>query len=219
MILPRVRTRRLEPGQILFGAGDPGDALYIVASGKVEILEGDRPIATLGDGETFGEMALLSCSSCTALARSAGDVELLEIGRKDFERLVAEDRVLARAVERLSHDRALNNLSAGTPGAASWATVASSSLERLSLREANKILAEGGHPRHHPWLLGHRLDLSRLGYLVADPDAGHVYRGHPRGGGKCRHAAPGWLACTDDLRPVVESSGGPARWQPPPATG
>ena len=86
-------------------------------------------------------------------------------------------------------------------------------------REANKILAEGGHPRHHPWLLGHRLDLSRLGYLVADPDAGHVYRGHPRGGGKCRHAAPGWLACTDDLRPVVESSGGPARWQPPPATG
>ena len=40
-ILPCVRTRRLGPGQILFSAGDPGDALYIVASGKVEILEGD----------------------------------------------------------------------------------------------------------------------------------------------------------------------------------
>ena len=78
-ILPCVRTRRLGPGQILFNTGDPGDALYIVASGKVEILEGDQPIASLGEGEAFGEMALLSGSSRTATARSAGDVELLEI--------------------------------------------------------------------------------------------------------------------------------------------
>ena len=60
-------------------------------------------------------MALLSGSSRTATARSASDVELLEIDRKDFARLVAEDQVLAQAVERLSHDRALNNLSAGAP--------------------------------------------------------------------------------------------------------
>ena len=165
-ILPCVRTRRLGPGQILFSAGDPGDALYIVASGKVEILKAnasdevpdDQPIASLGEGEAFGEMALLSGSSRTATARSAGAVELLEISRKDFERLVAGDRVLAQAVERLSHDRALNNLSAGTPGAASWATVASSSLERLTQREANKILAEGGHGSGLPIILGNVLD-------------------------------------------------------------
>ena len=155
-----MRTRRLGPGQILFRAGDPGDALYIVASGKVEILEGDQPIANLGEGEgeAFGEMALLSGSSRTATVRSASDVELLEIDRKDFERLIAGDQVLARAVERLSHERALNNLSAGTPGAASWATVASSSLERLSQREANKILAEGGHGSGIPIILGNILD-------------------------------------------------------------
>jgi len=153
-----VRTRRLEPGQILFSAGDPGDALYIVASGKVEILEGNLPIASLSEGEAFGEMALLGGGTRTATARAAGDVELLEIGRQDFERLIAGDQVLAQAVERLSHDRALNNLSAGTPGAASWATVASSSLERLSQREANKILAEGGHGSGIPIILGNVLD-------------------------------------------------------------
>jgi CRP-like cAMP-binding protein len=60
----RVRTRRLGPGQILFSAGD-------------QILEGDRPIASLGEGEAFGEMALLRGSSRTATAQSAGDVELL----------------------------------------------------------------------------------------------------------------------------------------------
>jgi CRP-like cAMP-binding protein len=165
-ILPYVRTRRLGPGQVLFNAGDPGDALYIVASGQIEILEAngydelppDQHIASLGAGEAFGEMALLSGSPRTATARSAGDVKLLEIGRTDFERLVAGDRVLARAVERLSHDRALDNLSAGTPGAASWAAVASSSLERLTRREADKILAEGGHGAGIPIVLGNVLD-------------------------------------------------------------
>jgi CRP-like cAMP-binding protein len=158
VVLPSVHTRRWGPGQILFSTGDPGDALYIVASGKVEILEGDQLIASLSEGEAFGEMALLSGSSRTATARSASDVELLEIGRTDFERLVAGDQVLARAVERLSHDRALNNLSAGTPGAASWAMVASSSLDRLTQREANKILAEGGHGSGLPIVLGNVLD-------------------------------------------------------------
>ena len=142
IILPSVRTRRLAAGQVLFNAGDPGDILYIVARGEIEILEAngsngvprDQPIASLREGEAFGEMALLSGSPRTATARSAGDVELLEIDRKDFERLVAEDQVLARAVEQLSHDRALNNLSAGTPGAASWAAIASRSLQRVTQR-------------------------------------------------------------------------------------
>jgi CRP-like cAMP-binding protein len=166
IILPSVRTRPLAAGQVLFNAGDPGDILYIVARGEIEILEAngsngvppDQPIASLREGEAFGEMALLSDSPRTATARSAGDVELLEIDRKDFERLVAEDQVLARAVEQLSHDWALNNLSAGTPGAASWAAIASSSLERVTQREANRLLTEGGHGSGIPIILGNVLD-------------------------------------------------------------
>lgn len=158
-LLHMVRTRTLEPGQVLFSAGDTGDALYIVASGEVEILEGDRPLATLGEGEAFGEMALLSGGPRTATVRAAGgEAELLEIDRDDFERLLAGDPVLARAVERLSHDRALTNLSAGTPGAANWATIASASLDRLTKREANKILAEGSQGAGLPIVLGNVLD-------------------------------------------------------------
>jgi zinc transporter ZupT len=157
-LLPVVQTRKLGPGQVLFSAGDPGDALYIVADGKVEILEGDRVLASLGEGEAFGEMALLSGGLRAATVRAAGEVELLEIGRDDFERMLAGDPVLARTVERLSHDRALTNLSAGTPGAANWAMLASSSLDRLSKREANKILEEGGHGAGLPIVLGNVLD-------------------------------------------------------------
>jgi Cyclic nucleotide-binding domain len=67
-ILPCIRDRHLKAGGILFKAGDPGDALYIVADGKVEVLPNGLPsaeahggaIAVLGEGHAFGEMSLLS---------------------------------------------------------------------------------------------------------------------------------------------------------------
>lgn len=50
-LLPAVQTRRLAAGEILFQAGDPGDALFIVAEGRVQIkAEAGSTIAELGDG-------------------------------------------------------------------------------------------------------------------------------------------------------------------------
>jgi hypothetical protein len=116
-LLPAVHTRRLAAGEVLFRAGDPGDALFIVAKGRIQIkAESGSSIAELADGETFGEMALLSGGARTATAVPLSDVELLEIDRADFDRMLANDGELARAVQRLSHDRALKNLSQGVPG-------------------------------------------------------------------------------------------------------
>jgi hypothetical protein len=169
-------------------------------------------------------MALLSGSPRTATARSTGDVELLEIDRKDFERLVAGDQVLARAVERLSHARALNNLSAGTPGAASWAAVANTSLERLTRREANRILAEGGHGSGIPIVLGNVLD-TIPGCLVI----GSTFHGFDTlsltlmlGSQRRRQAPPHCAGLA--FFPGRSSAFGrqfwwPARWQRPPAMG
>ena len=75
--LPCMRERKLKAGETLFKAGDPGDALYIVAHGKVEVLTNVLPgaeasgsaIAVLGKGHAFGEMSLLSGG--TAPPRSA----------------------------------------------------------------------------------------------------------------------------------------------------
>ena len=66
-ILPCVRRRRFEAGDVVFRAGDPADALFIVARGSVEVVA-DSPgadhqagaaIAELGPGTAFGEMGLL----------------------------------------------------------------------------------------------------------------------------------------------------------------
>jgi CRP-like cAMP-binding protein len=160
-ILHSVRDRALKLGEILFRAGDPGDALFIVAKGNVEVLKDGGldtdAIAVLGPGHAFGEMALLSGGARTATIRAAEDTQLLEIARDDFERLVAEDRQLAEAVTRISHQRAISNLSAGGTGAAVWAKVAAGSLD-LDRRETGKLLTEAAKGAGIAIVLGNILD-------------------------------------------------------------
>lgn len=158
-ILPCIRMRQLRAGETLFRAGDPGDALYIVSAGRVEVLDGSgRSIARLGEGHAFGEMALLTGSPRTATVRAVADTDLLAIDKADFERLVASDYQLADLIERLSHERAISNLSAGGVNPEIWAKVASHSLDRLTRNEAGKLLAEAGKGAGLAIVLGNVLD-------------------------------------------------------------
>jgi CRP-like cAMP-binding protein len=165
-ILPCIHGRRLKAGEILFRAGDPGDALYIVARGKVEVLTNGvscaeasgGAIAVLGEGHAFGEMSLLSGGPRTATIRAAEDTDLLEIGKHDFDKLVAADRQLANAVKRISHQRAISNLSAGGTDAALWARVASGSLDHLDRRETGKMLTEAAKGAGMAIVFGNILD-------------------------------------------------------------
>jgi CRP-like cAMP-binding protein len=162
-ILNCVGDRKLKAGEILFKAGDPGDALYIVALGKVEVLNGSSPdgqgapLAVLGQGHAFGEMSLLSGGPRTATIRAVEDTGLLVIAKADFERLVAGDRQLAEAVKRISHQRAISNLSAGGADAGIWAKVASRSLD-LDRQEAGKLLTETAKGAGMAIVLGNILD-------------------------------------------------------------
>jgi len=143
--VPCIHDRQLKAGEILFKAGDAGDALYIVARGKVEVLTDGSwgcAIAVLGAGHAFGEMSLLSGGRRTATIRANEDTDLLEIGKDDFDQLVAADRQLANAVKRISHQRAISNLSAGGTDAAPWTKVASESLDHLNRHETGKMLVE-----------------------------------------------------------------------------
>ena len=150
--------RHLPPfgaGDVIFRTGDPGDALYIVERGRVEVFAepnsdagstgaGANRIAELEPGNAFGEMALLSGQTRTATVRAIEDTGLLEIAKRDFERLIASDRLMARAVEHLSHERAITNLERHGTNPSTWAGVASSSLAHLSRSEAQKMLTEAG---------------------------------------------------------------------------
>lgn len=80
------------------------------------------------------------------------------IDQVDFEYLMKFDPQLARAVERLSHSRALTNLSVGGPQVERWVKLATAGLDRLSRYEADRLLEESGSGAGLAIVFGNILD-------------------------------------------------------------
>ena len=96
-----VQLRPLEKDTTIFHAGDPADAVYIIASGKVKIVitstDGrDFILTVLGAGQVFGEMALLESAPRSAAVITASQVQVLTIHRKDFHRLLGTAPSISR---------------------------------------------------------------------------------------------------------------------------
>ena len=98
----RATTRQLEAGASLFREGDPADCLYVVRSGRLQVIvegeDGPRVVRELGPRAALGELALLSGSGRSASVRAVRDSELLEVGAAEFAALLDDDPRLGRAV-------------------------------------------------------------------------------------------------------------------------
>jgi CRP-like cAMP-binding protein len=83
-LVERVGTRHLADGEILFQQGDPADAMYAIVEGEVTASVGHAPpliLATLGEGEFFGEIGLLAEQPRQATIVSVGQTLLLRFER------------------------------------------------------------------------------------------------------------------------------------------
>ena len=87
--------RHLESGQVFFDAGDTGDEMYGVVTGKIELRRGDDVLATVGPGETFGEMAIIDDAPRLLCAVAVEPTEVAVIGRRTFLFLVHETPMFA----------------------------------------------------------------------------------------------------------------------------
>lgn len=89
--------RTAREGDALYQEGDPANAMYMIHSGKVELLKrGDDGlfdrIALLGPGQVFGEMALLTSRKRTESARTLSDCALIVVERAHLtEKLATVD--------------------------------------------------------------------------------------------------------------------------------
>ena len=93
------------PGELILRRGDPGDSMFIVCNGRVEIrLTGSdgnvQQVAELGPGNFFGEMALLTGEPRNADVIAADEVGTLEIKKDVLQQLLDDNADLAVA---LSH--------------------------------------------------------------------------------------------------------------------
>ena len=93
----RVHLKILRAGEPVFRQGDRPDAFYVVRTGSVQIEDEDsetgdtRVLRTMSRGESFGEMGLLGSHRRQATVRALDEVELFQVDKGTFDRLLAED--------------------------------------------------------------------------------------------------------------------------------
>jgi len=95
----------LAGGETLFHRGDPGDAAYVVISGRLRILNGARALNEVGAGETLGEMALLSGEPRSATVHAVRDSLLARLPADAFLGLVHRHPSVLRRIAGLLVER------------------------------------------------------------------------------------------------------------------
>lgn len=100
-LVPRVRTLSIPAGETVCSEGQPGDDLYIVEKGEVEVLRGGEEVSRLGPGEIVGEMAVVTGAPRAATVKAASPVSLLAVRKKDYDELLAQLPEIRRRIHDL----------------------------------------------------------------------------------------------------------------------
>jgi NADH dehydrogenase FAD-containing subunit/uncharacterized membrane protein YphA (DoxX/SURF4 family) len=96
----RLQRAHFEPGDEVVRQGDEGETAYVITSGRVEVLQDGNKLGELGDGDSFGEIALLSNVRRTATVRCLTACELTVLARDDFRALTTGFGSLAEAIRK-----------------------------------------------------------------------------------------------------------------------
>ena len=106
-----IRNQHFEPGDIIFRQGDLGDSVYVIEEGECEALRVQKGqpelLATLGRGEYFGEMALLSDRTRNATIRACNAMNVLIIPKGDFNKLRQSVPAFGNVFAELANERAV----------------------------------------------------------------------------------------------------------------
>jgi CRP/FNR family cyclic AMP-dependent transcriptional regulator len=119
-VLNRTSRREFSAGEVIIQEGEPGDSLFIMRAGEVEItkqltlvLDEDTPKERVmirlkaENGVYFGEMALLENETRSATVTASTDCSLLELHQRDFLDLIGQNpamgvKLLLRLAQVLS---------------------------------------------------------------------------------------------------------------------
>ncbi len=150
-VLLCVQPARFAAGDTIFRRGEAGDALYLIVAGEVAVSTNDRVddaepalLARLAEGQSFGEMALLTGEPRTATVTALTDVELLKIAKEHFDELLDCLPRLRQAVETLNSRRILQNVTVlrEQADAGAWQKRALANIQRLSRQEEAALMAK-----------------------------------------------------------------------------
>jgi CRP-like cAMP-binding protein len=99
---------KLDPGQVIFSAGEPGREMFIVRTGTVDLTIDGTVVETVEQGGVFGELALVDPAPRSATAIAGPDCSLVLVEERSFNDLLRRVpglgleimRVMARRLRR-----------------------------------------------------------------------------------------------------------------------
>jgi predicted acylesterase/phospholipase RssA/CRP-like cAMP-binding protein len=198
-VIAGLEPRICRGGEWLFRQGDAGDALYLLARGRMQVWiepEGGgeaRMVAEVAHGETVGEIGLLTGTPRSAGIRAVRDSLLLRMDQGSFDRLARERPQLVRGIAGGIATRLRERTAGGAGARHRFRTVALLPLDETSVAEAlaDRVCSE---------LAGH--DTTQV--LSAGRLAG---LGAPRSPGATSDAVSpemlDWLAAVEDRHDLV----------------
>lgn len=108
----RFQLRTFAKGATIVREGEAGQTFYLIRSGRVHVFtsgmqgKGERiDLGDMGEGEFFGEVALLTDKPRTATVVAADNVELMELKREDFDDIVSRYPSVRKIVEAYQKKR------------------------------------------------------------------------------------------------------------------
>lgn len=93
-----LQSQTAEAGEVIVRRGDVAHSMYFIASGSVEVELPDRKV-TLGEGDFFGEMAIIKQSRRSATVRAVTSLKLLMLDASDLRSLMDRRPEIGRIID------------------------------------------------------------------------------------------------------------------------
>lgn len=98
-------ARDVEDGTVIFDEETPGDVMYVILSGEVDIFANGVLVETLSAGDLVGEMALIDSKPRSASALTRGDCRIAPVDEERFLEMVRQKPEFSLHVMRILAER------------------------------------------------------------------------------------------------------------------
>jgi CRP-like cAMP-binding protein len=104
-LAPLMIEEEVEQDTVIFEENEPGDCMYIILSGQIQIHKGKSTLAILKEKEVFGELSLLDAETRSATATAKTDCILFKIDQEPFYELIDTRPEVARGFIKILSNR------------------------------------------------------------------------------------------------------------------
>lgn len=97
-LLNETQEERFPAGKVIVTEGGQGGRFFVIVSGRASVISGKKVIATLGSGDSFGEVSIIDKGPRTATVKAETELRALTITSWNFLALLEENWTMTRKI-------------------------------------------------------------------------------------------------------------------------